>query len=249
MTRRLVSFARSLFSSLIILSLQANAQDGSTFGGASHGVYRAGLLMMAPLLARAVPTLGSTNLTAANAPARIKPVGPAQAVQRVRAHESTFLASAVEAVAPPPVEAVTNNLTLQNVFHIVGVPGVRRNRRVDVSFNSQSLGIQQGKKQRLSVPYGRIRHAEMLEGTRTYAKATYAAVLSGGVAGALLLLKKQHVDTFVFDYVNDRGGQMGLILQVPGGKGAACRDWLRRFGVAVEEPEPLPPAPPGNPPQ
>ncbi len=205
--------------------------------------------MMGPLLARAAPTLGFTNLTAANAPARINPVGLAQAVQRVRAHGGAFLASAAEAAAPPPVEAVTNNLTLQNVFHIVGVPGVRRNRRVDVRFDSQSLGIQQGKEQRLSLPFARIHRLEVLQGTRNYAKATYAAVLSGGVAGALLLLKKQHVDTLIFDYVNDRGGQMGLILQVPEGKGAACRDWLRRFGVAVEEPEPLPPAPFENWPQ
>ncbi len=250
MRPRLATFARSLlFSSPIILSLQANAQDGSTFGGEGHGVNGTRLSMMVVFLALAAQDLWSANVTAANARARIKQVNAVHAVQGVRAHKSTFLASAAEVVAPPVVKTVTHNLTLHNVFHIIGVPGVRRNRRVDVIFNSQSLGIQQGKKQRLSVPFARIRRLEVLDGTRNYAKATYATILAGGVAGALLLLKKEHVDTLVFDYVNDRGGQMGLILQVPGGKGAACRDWLRRFGVAVEEPEPLPPAPPGNPPQ
>ncbi len=146
----------------------------------------------------------------------------------------------------PPIEKSSDQLVLEKAFHIVGVPGVKRNRRVDVIFTSQSLQVKSGTEERLSVPYARIRRLQVLFGTRDYAKATYAAVLAGGVGGVLLLAKKQHVDTLVFDYLNERGGEMGMIIQVPAGKGVACGDWLRRFGVVVEQPEPLPPSPTGG---
>lgn len=240
MTLRLASLRSLVISSLIILSLWANAQGGDVFGRGSQNANGTRVSATGLLLGLAAPRLSSTNLTTANAPAGINQMSAVHTVRRVRAHRGAIFASATEASAPLAVEAVTDNLVLENVFHIVGVPGLRRNARVDLNFDSKALHIQQGKKERLLVPYGRMRHAEMLDGTRSYAKATYGAVLTGGVAGALLLLKKQRVDTLVFDYVNDRGGQMGLVLQVPQGKGAACRDRLRRSGVATDEPEPMP---------
>lgn len=134
------------------------------------------------------------------------------------------------------VEVPADSLILQNIFHIVGVPGVKRNARVDLYLGPQSLQVRRRDKQRLILPYARVRRVEMLDGTRTYAKAAYAAVLGFGVAGALLLRKKRHVDTLVIDFLNERGGEMGLILQVPLGQGAPCLDWFKRRGIVVAEP-------------
>jgi hypothetical protein len=163
--------------------------------------------------------------------------------------------SAAEAVvargaeSSPPIEAVADHLLLPSVFHILGVPGVKRNRRVDLDLSAQSLIVRQGSQDRLSIPFTRLRRLEVLRGKRTYAKATYAAVLGMGVGGLLVLNKNKRVDTLVFDFVNERGGEMGLILQVPEGKGADCIQWLRRYGIAAEEPEPLPAGSAGGLPQ
>ncbi|HVB28422.1 MAG TPA: hypothetical protein VNG91_01300 [Terriglobia bacterium] len=173
----------------------------------------------------------------------------AQGAERATPRARSFWALPAGQTPSKAIEPATDSLLLQNVFQIVGVPKVKRNRRVDLSLSAESLIVRQDEKERMSVPYARIQRVEVLDGTRTYAKATSAAVVAIGVAGALLLLKKQHVDTLVIDYLNERGGQMGLILQVPLGKGTVCRDWLRRHGVAGVEPEPLLPAAPENPPR
>lgn len=134
------------------------------------------------------------------------------------------------------VEPATDSLLLQNAFHIVGIPKLQRNARVDLTLGARSLLVRQGAKERISLPYARLRSVEVVDGTRTYGKATYAAVMTAGVAGALLLPKRQHVSTLVIDFLNQRRGQRGLILQVPLGQGAACRDCFRRPGAAVVGP-------------
>lgn len=40
----------------------------------------------------------------------------------------------------------------------------------------------------------------------------------------------------IIDYVNKRGGKMGVVLQVQLKQGSTCKDWLARFGLAVQEP-------------
>jgi hypothetical protein len=145
-----------------------------------------------------------------------------------------------------PIEETDNRLLLPRAFHILGVPGVKRNRRVDLELNSRSLVVRHDGKERLVIPFERLRRLQVLKGKRTYAKATYAAVLGMGVGGLLVLNKNKRVDTLVFDFVNERGGEMGLILQVPDGKGADCIQWLRRFGITAEEPEPLSTLPVGG---
>lgn len=139
---------------------------------------------------------------------------------------------------PAPLEA--EHLLILKAFHIVGAPGVKRNRRVDLDLTAQSLIVRQQDQERLNVPFTRLRRLQVLNGKRTYAKATYAAVLGLGLGGLLVLNKNKPVDTLVFDFMNERGGEMGLILQVPQGRGADCIQWLRRYGIPAEEPDPLP---------
>lgn len=122
---------------------------------------------------------------------------------------------------------------------MAGIPGIKRNARGDLILTNQELIFQKGKKQRLVLPYERIRNVQILSGKRHYGKATTGAAAAVGIVGALLILKKRKVDTLVFDYVNERGGRMGMVLQVPLGQGASCKDWLDRFGVGAEEPEPV----------
>jgi hypothetical protein len=154
---------------------------------------------------------------------------------------------AVATVGGTAFAAENSQVTVRSAFHIVGAPGVKRNARVDLYFTSEGLRLKQGDRDVLAVPYDHMTSLEVLDGTRTYAKATYASVLAFGVPGALMLTKKKHVDTLVLDYVNERGGQIGLIVQVPAGQGAICCDWVRQHKVKVHEPEPLPaPVPTGD---
>lgn len=125
-------------------------------------------------------------------------------------------------------------LTFARAFHIVGIPGVKRNARVDVHFASDRLLITKQEKDVLTVPFSRITRVQVLDSTRMYAKSTYAAVLAAGLPGLLLMAKKKHVDSLLIDYVNQRGGQMGIIVQVPAGQGNACREWLRKHAIAVD---------------
>ena len=141
------------------------------------------------------------------------------------------------------VERANQPLAIQKAFHLVGIPGVKRNGRVDVKLTADALVFLKDRKAALSLPYARVRRIQVLDGTRTYAKATYVSVLAFGLPGLIVLAKKSHVDTLVVDYVNERGGEMGLVIQVPAGTGGPCRDWLLKHGVQVDEPEPLPKEP------
>ena len=143
------------------------------------------------------------------------------------------------------VEAPT--LSFAKAFHIVGIPGVKRNARIDIHFASDRLLITRQEKDVLTVPFSRITRVQVLDSTRIYAKSTYAAVLAAGLPGLLLMAKKKHVDSLLIDYVNERGGQMGIIVQVPAGQGNACREWLRNRSVAVDNDPDQPVGPSASP--
>jgi hypothetical protein len=132
-------------------------------------------------------------------------------------------------------------LVAPKVFHIAGIREVPRNARGDLILTAGELTFQQGKKQRLLLPFDRIQRVQFLAGDRNYEKAAYGAAVAtlpiGGI-GALLILKKHKVATFVFDYLNERGGRMGLVIQMEVKDGSACKEWMSRFGVSIEEPAP-----------
>ena len=147
----------------------------------------------------------------------------------------------LQQTAPPPAPPTTpaaENLTIPKTFHIAGIPGQRRNARVELVLTGKYLAFNQKKKLVLILPYERFRRVQVLDGARHYPEATYAAVLATGGIGSLLLLKKRKVDVLVIDFVNERGGQMGMVLQLPAGDGQKCKDWLAQFGITAEEPPP-----------
>lgn len=148
------------------------------------------------------------------------------------------------AAQEPGVSAASapDQFVLEKIFHIAGIPGVKRNARGDLILSDHELIFQQKKKPTIVVPYERIQLVQLLSGARYYGKSTTAAAVASpfGV-GALLILKKRKVDALVVDFVNERGGRVGMVLQVPLGQGAPCQQWLERFGVVAKEPEPLPP--------
>ncbi len=163
-----------------------------------------------------------------------------------------FVAGTVLPLASIPVPTAfiePDQVVITDAFHIVGIPTVKRNGRVDVQFGPNGLRFTHDQKEVLLVQYSRVTRMQILQGNRTYAKATYAAVLAVGLPGLFVLNKKNPVDTLVIDYVNERGGQMGLVVQVPLGKGGECREQLEHHQVTVEEPMPLTETPAESKPQ
>jgi hypothetical protein len=97
------------------------------------------------------------------------------------------------------------------VFHIIGIPAVEPNQRVDITLMTQAL-VFTHRKLSHSVPYLRIKQVVILKAARNYEKTTEAAAIAssalGVPIGALLILVKHKVDTAVIDYQNERGGRM-----------------------------------------
>ena len=142
------------------------------------------------------------------------------------------VASALGVVGEPGESSV---LRLPKVFHITGIPKTARNKRVDLTFTNSSLVVERGKKTLAAVDYRSVRRVQVLSGKRHYPGATYAAaVATMGFGGQFLILKKRKVDMLVFEYTNPRGGAVGMVFQVPRPDGGRCKEWLTRFGVAVE---------------
>lgn len=127
------------------------------------------------------------------------------------------------------------SISVHKAFHIAGVPGIKRNGRVDIVFSTRTIRIVQGDRESLIVPFKRIVGLRMVAAERDYAKATYAAVLAVGAPGALLLTKKRKVDSLAVEFENEHGGTMSVVVQVPKEDGPRCKEWLRRFGVRVDE--------------
>ena len=154
-----------------------------------------------------------------------------------------FLSGGCDALAEAPgVNSGDNNetLVLRHAFHIAGIPGIKRNGRGDLVLSTRTLSFFKDDREALVVPYTKIQHVHVAPADREYAKATYAAVLAAGAPGALLLLKKRHVDALAIDFENERGGRMSAVIQVSKGDGMRCSEWLARYGIKVEGPSPSP---------
>ena len=143
---------------------------------------------------------------------------------------SHYVGEANAAEAPKP--------EFRRVFHLVGVPKVRRDERIDISLGASGL-VFQHQKMRHEVPYERIRGVLVLRGDRVYEKGTYAAAVATFGAGGFLILKKHHVDTVLFDYDNERGGRMGIVVQLETLEGLRLKTLLAEKGVNVNEPASL----------
>ena len=148
--------------------------------------------------------------------------------------------AAKEPAAATPAEP--DNLSVSGVFHIVGVPGLKRNARGDLLLSKSDLTLKKGNKPLLVLPYARIQKFEVLSGERHYEKATAAASAVSSF-GAFLILVKHKVDTVVVEYVNERNGKMAMVLQLPEHEGARCQQWLEGHGVKSEGQEPQPATP------
>ncbi len=127
----------------------------------------------------------------------------------------------------------------QKLFHLVGIPGLRREERVDLATDGDGM-LFQTKKVQYQVPYARIRQVLFLNSDRRYEGRTYAAAVSTFGLGSLLILKKHHVETVVLDYVNERGGKMGIVIQMETSQGEQLKKLLESRGVAVVEPDGVP---------
>lgn len=141
-----------------------------------------------------------------------------------------------------PVQTDAEDMTVSGVFHIVGIPGLKRNARGDLLLSKSDLTFRKGNKPLLVLPFLRIQKVELLSGERNYEKATAAAAAVSPV-GAFLILAKHKVDTVVVEYVNERNGKMAMVLQLPEHEGARCQQWLARYGVKSEGQEPQPATP------
>ena len=130
----------------------------------------------------------------------------------------------------------------QKLFHLVGIPGLRRDERVNLTPDSDGLLFHTDKVQ-YHVPYVRIHQVLLLSADRRYEGRTYAAALATYGFGSLFILKKHHVDTVVLDYVNERGGKMGIVLQMEKSQGAQIGDLLKGHGISVLEPKTSPESP------
>jgi hypothetical protein len=146
----------------------------------------------------------------------------------------------IGAVAAFPSGAVSEAevLEVRKGFHIAGIPKLMRDARVDLTLTPMHLLVRKGKKEVLRLPYERIRAARRLVGEREYPGATAALVATIGAPGALMLMKKRKVETLIFEFLNDRNGQMAAVLQVPKEAGPGIKEWLARCGVTLEDPPP-----------
>lgn len=124
-------------------------------------------------------------------------------------------------------------LKVQKIFHIAGVPGLKRDARGDLMLSATALSFRRHNRDALAVPYTRIRRVAFIDSTREYAKTAYPAVPAFGVAGALIFLQEHHVDALVIDFDNERGGHMLALFQVPKKDGLRCQEWLEHAGVSI----------------
>jgi hypothetical protein len=127
----------------------------------------------------------------------------------------------------------------QHLFHLVGLPGLGHDERVNLTSNAEGL-LFHTKKVQYQVAYGRIHQVVLFPADRRYEGRTYAAAVATYGLGSLLILKKHHVDTVVVDYVNERGGKMGIVLQMETTQEAPLKELLRSRGVSIIEPEGVP---------
>ena len=131
----------------------------------------------------------------------------------------------------------TGETGLQKVFHLVGIPGLRRDERVNLTPTSDGL-LFETRKIQYQVSYSAIHQVFLLRADRRYEGRTYAAALATYGIGSLFILKKHRVDTVVLDYVNERGGKMGIVVQMETSQGEYFRNVLKDRGISITEPDP-----------
>ena len=139
----------------------------------------------------------------------------------------------------PSAPASPATLRIPDVFHVVGVPGLAREEKLTLILDETGLAYEKKKKAGPILAYARVQRAEIVSGEREAGSyVSGPGDLGTAMAlGSLVFAKKKKQDVLVIDFVNERGGRMGLVLFLPLGKGNACRDWLTQHGVAVTEPE------------
>lgn len=148
------------------------------------------------------------------------------------------LAAAMPIAAQDAEPARPAPVVVEKAFHVVGVPALKRNARVTLTLTDRELTLQpRGRRAAVTIPYSRVQKVVFLSGERHYGKTMIPAVAAFGAAGSLVMLIKRKVDTLVVDYRNERGGLMGMVVQMPLRQGNVCRDWFVQFEVPVEEPE------------
>lgn len=125
-------------------------------------------------------------------------------------------------------------------FHVAGIPDTKPGKRVDIILDADELVIAAGGHAgSYRVPYSRIQQILLLPSVRNYEKTTAAAAAASGVAGipagALLILVKHKMATIVIDYVNERGGRMGMVLQVERSEEQDIRSRFEHHGLIVAD--------------
>jgi hypothetical protein len=120
---------------------------------------------------------------------------------------------------------------------------------VDLIPNADALVFQTGKV-KYEVPYARIHQVILLHSDRRYEGRTFlAAAVTPYAVGSLFILKKHHMDTAVVDYVNERGGKMGIVVQMETAQGGQFKQLLTSKSVSVSEPDGDSATDPGNKPE
>ena len=120
-------------------------------------------------------------------------------------------------------------LTIQNVA--CAAPCQRGGR---VVLSEHEMVFKAGKKGRIVVPFARIR------GVQTYLGVKQDAPIPDPGAGWVWGFVKHKKAGFVFDYTNERGGTMGLVLLTDVKDGPTLREWLSRFDVPTSDLAPMP---------
>jgi hypothetical protein len=156
----------------------------------------------------------------------------------------TLVASAVVPSSPPTVRAAIKPLAgepvfVKDAFHIVGIPAIRRNKKIDLSITTKDMEFLEGGRRVYQIPFERIERVQMNLEKRDYAKTTYAAVVALGAPGAVVLAYKRSVDALVINYRNERNGTMEMVIQVSKGMGTPCLERLAAGGVPVGPPSEL----------
>lgn len=125
-----------------------------------------------------------------------------------------------ERVPSPPPET----LTIRKVT--CAAPCQRDGRLV---LSERELAFEVGKKDRIVIPFERVRRVQ------TYLGLKQDAPIPDPGAGWVWGFVKHKKSGFVFDYTNERGGTMGLVLLTDTKDGPVLLDWLARFGVPTSE--------------
>ena len=138
------------------------------------------------------------------------------------------LMACIQGISP----GIASAADFPGTFHVTGIPGVKRGQKIDITLATDKLVFEHNGVIH-EVSYARIGRVLLLPAARNYEKTMPRGKIA--VGGAVFLLKKNKVDTVVVDYENERGGRMGLVVQMESGKGAQIGEMLRNRAVMVDD--------------